>query len=160
MLIKEIPNYPGYHITETGEVISLFKGGRVLRPASTHRKYPYNTVVLIRGKERKTYYVHHLMANVFLGPPPFKGAIVRHLDGNSLNNNINNLAWGSYQDDRQDQKRLGTFLEGEKSPNAKLTREQVNAIREMTDIDNIHIAAFFSVSPTLISRVKNHKTYK
>lgn len=45
------------------------------------------------GVNRKK--VHQIVAEAFLGPKPFEGAVVMHLDDNPLNNSVDNLEWGS-----------------------------------------------------------------
>lgn len=50
------------------------------------------------------YLVHRLVAQAFL-PAGAEGPCVRHLDGNKLNSHVNNLAFGSHRDNRQDRER-------------------------------------------------------
>lgn len=52
--------------------------------------------------QRATYYIHRLVAEAFLGPPPFARALVRHLDGDPANNRVENLAWGTYGENLAD----------------------------------------------------------
>lgn len=53
---------------------------------------------------RRTYV---LVALAFIGPAPFDGAHVRHLDGNKLNVHAQNLAWGTATDNEDDKRRHG-----------------------------------------------------
>jgi hypothetical protein len=55
----------------------------------------------VKGSSRISK-VHRLVAESFLPPQPFPGAIVRHLDGNPANNAADNLAWGTQAENRVD----------------------------------------------------------
>jgi thymidylate synthase ThyX len=56
---------------------------------------------LVTNLRRVVHSVHTLVARAFHGEPGI-GQEVRHLDGNRLNNHVNNLAYGSSQDDSND----------------------------------------------------------
>jgi predicted DNA-binding protein YlxM (UPF0122 family) len=78
----------------------------------------------IEGKYR---YFHQLMAAIFIGPRP-SGLMVRHLDGDNLNNRIENLAYGTQKDNMEDAVRHGTSNRGERHGMTDLTNEQVRMI--------------------------------
>lgn len=52
-------------------------------------------------------YVHHLVLEAFVGPRPH-GMQCRHINGNSLDNRLKNLAWGTPSEDNYDRVRHGT----------------------------------------------------
>ena len=56
--------------------------------------------------ENKNGKVASLVAFAFIGPRP-DGNVVRHLDGNKDNNRADNLAYGTHQDNADDDRRLG-----------------------------------------------------
>lgn len=69
-----------------------------------------------RGRRRITLYVdgagHHrfvsrLVAEAFIGAPPFAGALVRHLDDDRSRDHASNLAWGTGGDNAEDARRNG-----------------------------------------------------
>lgn len=79
-----------------------------------------------KGERRaKQRYVHRLVCETFVGPEPFPGALVRHLDGDRLNNLADNLAWGTHADNTADAKGHGTLRGG----GMKLDVEKVRMIR-------------------------------
>lgn len=83
----EIEGYPNYAISNHGEVVNI-KFGRSLKPRANSRGY--YQVVLYGDIGRREYYLHQLVAEVFLGD--FRsGAHIRHLDGDKQNNNVTNL---------------------------------------------------------------------
>jgi hypothetical protein len=60
---------------------------------SGKRKF-YKQVQLMRGGQSKWYYIHRLMAFSWLGNSPhLLRCIVDHSNGDSLNNDVNNLRW-------------------------------------------------------------------
>lgn len=79
---------PEYFITKEGKIYSKLKekGLRELRPHVNNRGY---MVITIR---KKCYKIHRLVAENFL--PKIDGKpVVNHIDGDKLNNNVNNLEW-------------------------------------------------------------------
>jgi hypothetical protein len=51
-------------------------------------------------------YVHSLVAEAFIGPRPI-GLEVRHLDGDSTNNAVDNLRYGTHAENMQDRVKHG-----------------------------------------------------
>ncbi|CAK0865450.1 unnamed protein product [Prorocentrum cordatum] len=45
--------------------------------------------------------VHRLVARAFLGPPPFQGALVNHVDSDRSNNHVNNLEYVTISENNQ-----------------------------------------------------------
>lgn len=61
-----------------------------------------------RGAKRET--IHSLVAKSFLGPRP-KGAVIRHLNDNPLDNRAVNLAYGSQKDNWWDACKNGKVVQ-------------------------------------------------
>lgn len=97
------------------------KPGRVLSPGLNRAgaNDGYYTVSLRVDGKPKSHRVHRLVAVAFLGQPPEPGMDVRHLDGNELNNRVENLAWGTRSENMQDRTRHGTCVNAEKTQCAK-----------------------------------------
>ena len=58
------------------------------------KRKQYEQVQLMRGGNLKWFYVHRLMAYSWLGDEPhFLRSLVDHIDGDSLNNAVENLRW-------------------------------------------------------------------
>ena len=80
-----------YYVTETGEVWSKKYGDlRKLKPGKDKDGY-LQVILMINGKRIKKF-VHRLVGETFISNLENLKDI-NHLDGNKLNNNINNLQW-------------------------------------------------------------------
>lgn len=140
----DVPGYPGYQVTATGAI----RGPRkVLRPMSTPDGYLY----VITGARRKLR-VHHAVLLAFAGPRS-DGQECRHRDGNSTNNSLLNLQWGTRLENSADKARHGTEPHGEAKPGARLTLAQVKEIR-LDDRASRTVGADYGVSHTAIQRIR------
>lgn len=86
---KAIPGYDNYEVSDLGNVRNI-KTGRILKPRKVSKGYLH---VLLRanGKSKK-FYIHKLVAIVFLGHIPDKMKItVDHLNGIKTDNRLENL---------------------------------------------------------------------
>lgn len=72
--------------------------------------------------------VHHLVALAFIGPRP-KGMVIRHRDGDPSNNRVDNLLYGTQQDNMADALRHGTVARGRRLPQTKLDEARVVEMR-------------------------------
>jgi len=73
---------------------------------------------------------HRLVLLAFLGPCP-EGMEACHKDGNPTHNVPNNLYWGTKEQNWEDRRRHGHDGRGEQSGRARLTAEQVVAMRNL-----------------------------
>jgi hypothetical protein len=66
--------------------------GRILSPAPNRGGSGYLKVVLCKDSKPRTFDVHRLVLETFIGPPPdeMQGC---HTDGNNKNNKLENLRW-------------------------------------------------------------------
>ena len=105
---RPIPGYEtAYEVSSFGRVRSLPRtrlekncyGGTSLRTdkgcmlALSDNGNGYAYVSLRKNGKRKHFYVHRLVAEVFLGKPGNNGSVVDHLDHNRRNNAVGNLEW-------------------------------------------------------------------
>lgn len=101
-----IKNYEGlYEVSSTGLVQSLdrsilgkdgntyFYKGKVLTPTQ-NKNVEYFQVGLWKENKGTSFYIHRLVAEAFI-PNPNNLKEVNHIDGNRLNNFVENLEWVS-----------------------------------------------------------------
>lgn len=98
----------------------------------------YRRFCLLLGRKNVFVSVHRIIAICYI-PNPSNYPLVRHLDDNPENNNIENLVWGTDYDNKQDAKRNGRYNTGNYSKRgishsqSKLTEDQVYEIRNRYD---------------------------
>src|SRR5689334_22814272 len=115
---KSVSGYSDYEVSNLGRVRSWRIKGNTTKPVTKSRllkfatcghKQKYYAVKLYRDNVGKSHRVHRLVLEAFVGPMP-EGLEVRHLDGDSFNNRLDNLAYGTHAENMEDQKRHGTAV--------------------------------------------------
>lgn len=87
---KDIPGYEGlYQVSNYGLVKSL-RNNIILKDAKNRDGYP--KVCLNKNGEMKNFYIHRLVASMFV-PNPYLYLEINHIDGNKENNYFENLEW-------------------------------------------------------------------
>jgi hypothetical protein len=146
-----IPGFPDYRVSNLGTVRR--NDGLVMTASKPRNSREYPCVYLRVGGQRKRVAVHRLVALTWVGPPPFEGAQVRHLDGNPLNPRADNLAWGSAEDNAADRDAHGRTQAGERHWSSKLTDEQRNEIGKSDELTSV-LAERYGVHRSRIQRIR------
>lgn len=139
-----IPGYEGfYEVSDQGRVRSLPRTvpmsdgrtyrikGRLLNPAWNGRYF--HVVMSSSGKETMDL-IHRLVLKAFRGPPPSDDMQCRHLDGNAKNNRLDNLCWGTAEENARDRSVHGTAG----GTRRKITDHQARFIRLLHEQNLIH----------------------
>ncbi len=105
---KPILNFENrYKISNMGRVYSELSN-RVLKPGSVYSRgniqNRYYIVGLTKNGKTRPYFVHRIVLDSFFGPRKEKEQC-RHLNGNSLDNRIENLKWGTNKENAKDRKK-------------------------------------------------------
>lgn len=123
----------------------------------------YIKVGLYKDGKKKNQYVHRLVAMAFIDNPEEKSD-VNHIDGDKTNNHVENLEWNTRGENIRHafENKFINIPKGEDSGNAKLTEDQVIAIKEINEsgISQSQIARVLGVSQPTISYIINGQNWK
>jgi len=128
-----VNGYEGYYeVSDQGRVRSLDRviphlrygrvrrAGKLLAPA-VKSKYGHLGVTLCRDNREHQVHVHVLVLEAFVGACP-PGQECRHINGDSSDNRLGNLAWGTRRQNSADRARHG-HLTRRDSANGRWSRE-------------------------------------
>jgi hypothetical protein len=87
------PNASDYLVSNKGKIKSL-KSNKILKQYKNSNGYLVTNVIL-DNKVRKSIVVHRFIAETFIGFLGMNNYVyeTNHIDGNKLNNNLENLEW-------------------------------------------------------------------
>jgi DNA-binding transcriptional regulator YiaG len=141
-----------YEITKNGDVINK-KTGRKVKPQINGRGY-YRVSI---GKKLK--FVHRLVAEKYI-PNPDNKPQVNHIDGNKLNNRVENLEWVNNQENHDHARKIGLLKRGENCSWSKLSQDQVNFIREHSEISSREMAKVFGISNSHVREIRRNESWR
>lgn len=122
---------------------------------------PYLTVSLCKNGRMKSFTVHSLVAEAFIGLRPI-GMQCLHNNGVKRDNRPENLRWGTRADNAEDSRLHGTMAVGERARAAKLTEAEVVEIRALLKAGsrNIDLAERFGVVDSAICNIGLRRTWR
>jgi hypothetical protein len=135
--IRILVDFLGYAVAADGTVYccrrrgfgdSAYTAWRILKPYFNKRANYFYISLRIDGKATR-FRLHKLILTTFRGAVP-AGMECCHNDGNTRNNALSNLSFGTHTKNIRDKISHGTYQYGFKNPSAKLTTTQVEKIRE------------------------------
>lgn len=107
--------------------------------------------------------LHRFIMECWHGIEP-ASTVVRHLDGNHLNNALENLAYGTVQENVNDTfSHIGNYAEGERNGMARLNESDVREIRRLYDEGkgSAEIAKNYpGITPEAIGMAARRKTWR
>lgn len=153
MIIKAIPGYPGYFVTDNGVVISTRR--RLAHIVKPHRVRGYMHIIISLDGKPKKRSIQGIMLEAFKGPRP-EGMHASHIDGVRDNNVISNLMWVTPKENCWHKVLHGTQHYGSQVNGAKLTEPEVLLIKtELANGASLRSLAFkFNVGDSTIGRIK------
>lgn len=168
--MKEIPGFPNYCITKNGRIWSKKRkdtreqtvGGKWLKPMKWRSTNDLTYLAVRLYKEEsgwKDKQISHLVLETYKGKRP-KGMQCRHLDGNSHNNSLSNLCWGTPKENSLDVVRHGRHNKG---GNFKLSESDVRFAVYMyrTKLFTLQkIADYFGVCHATISHIIHKRNWR
>ena len=152
-----------YQISTKSRVKSFYKNKETILK-QTISGYGYLKVHLCKNKEATNFYVHRLVAEAFI-PNPENLPEVDHIDGNKLNNCVENLRWVTSSENKQAAIKNGSTKIGTKNRLSKLTADDVRYIRSMyVPYDKEYganaLARKFNVSLACVQKVIKRVSYR
>jgi hypothetical protein len=109
------------------------------------------------GRQTST---HIVVCKAVHGPKPSPRHEVAHSCGVRACINPHHLRWATGSENQMDRVGHGTHNRGQQHNMAKLSAEQVQAIRARTGQTQREIASEFGIDRTHVSLIRNHKTWK
>ena len=129
--------FEDYRVTEEGDIISPY---RKLKPWLSQKGYAKVTIC------KKHYAVHRLVATRFI-PNPENKPHVNHIDGNKLNNRVDNLEWVTEQENKTHAYRNGLYK-------TKLSNtDAVNIVSLCKTKSQSEVARLYDVVPSSIRKI-------
>ena len=147
-----------YYINKKGELFTDF-GKKKLKDCNKNG-YIKNGLILKNGKS-KHYFRHRLVMICFKYRDDYKQMQVNHIDGNKINNSLDNLEWCTNQENRIHAVKIGlsASLKGEFNPASKLLESQVIDIIQdlLNHVPYSIICKKYNCSKSTISAIKNKR---
>lgn len=166
-IYKPIKNYENYYqITNKGNILSL-RNNILLK---FNDRKGYNSVELNVEGIAKRVSVHRLVAIHFI-PNPDNLPLVNHIDGNTKNNNVENLEWITPSGNQKHAvkrgynpiKNLPNNIKGINHGRCKLTEKEVYEILDLKYINKLKIkdiANLKNLKERHITSIINRQTWK
>jgi hypothetical protein len=165
---REIPGWEGfYEVSYRGEVRSMTRripnnrGFDVVRNAQLRRqqtdKQGYKIVPLSRAGNHQLRKVHQLVLEAFVGPRPFPEAQTLHINGDSGDNRLENLKWGTAKENGRDKSNHGSN-KGHRNGFSKLTPFQAFMAFELK-LPYREIAEILGVKTACVKSLKRGVTW-
>ena len=162
--MTQIQQHPEYYITTSGDVYSDINNAGNRRSVlhkltQTIGRDGYYWVGL-KGSNKKMKKIHRLVAETFI-PNPDNLPVVNHIDGNKLNNNVDNLEWCTYAHNTRHAVLNGLLHHntGEDHHSSKLSNEEVRNVIQLTldGYTNEEIAEQFCIHSRYVSLIRHKK---
>lgn len=110
------------------------------------------------NNKKVSYQVHRMVIETYKGDPPL-GKVCSHLNGKPTDNRIENLAWETQKENCARKYEHGTQQSGERNPAAKLSKQDVEIIRNST-LSSRKIAPIFDVSAAHIRNIRRGDSWR
>lgn len=162
----ELPDSSGqYWVSNYGRIKSFHysKEGKILK-AGLVNSFP--TVSLKINKKNKRFFIHKLVAELWIPKPSNNSEHVIHLDWNFKNNHYLNLEWATKEMvTKRNSERLKIIYNDPNRPKVitqnKLKEQDVRVIKSMLlrGVPNVTIAKMFCISDMQVTRIKRGENW-
>ena len=169
---KPVEGYEdAYHVSNMGRVKSLAR--EITHPTGTawkkakilsykRRKQSAAQIMFRLDCESKTLSVARLVLNAFVGAPIGHANFALHKDGDSMNNRLDNLFWGTPAQNIENVYARGNGIEGSKSSSCRLTPTQVLEIRDkyVYGKNSVELSKEYLISKSHLLRIIKAEKWK
>jgi hypothetical protein len=164
---RPIPQMDMYYIAcEDGRIASTTRktsGGRTIRGRVLKLQKTTSGYYFFQARTpffSGSMLAHRAVLSAFTGG--IKNMDVNHLDGNKINNALENLEWASRSENQLHAANAGLKPTGAQSHLSRLTEENVREIRRLLSegVPQSRIALQHGVSQTAVSKIKTNKKWK
>ena len=146
-------------------MVKHYRGGKLLLKEkilkSNKNNCGYSFVLLHKNGIGKQFYVHRLIAGIFI--PNLKNKpCVNHKNGIKTDNRVENLEWCTPKENNEHAFKIGLKDQtGERHNRSKLTNRQVRVIKHCINLKMINsdIAKYFPTIPSNIGNIRTNNTW-
>ena len=119
----------------------------------------FKQVQINTKKSKRKFYVHKLVAQIWISKPSDKHNFVTHLDGNLRNNHISNLEW--YTRETLTKKHRESGNRKSVIRNSKLNESDIKHLKSMLErgVVQSKIAKLFCISEMQVTRIKRGENW-
>jgi DNA-directed RNA polymerase specialized sigma subunit len=164
---REVPETNNrYHVSNYGRVKSFAynkKDGVILKNSISNG---FRAIQIKQNNASKRYYIHKLVAEIWISKPSENHAFVTHNDGNLLNNRASNLSWHTKESLNEQHRELNKKKYGDSKRttlinNSKLKEQDVILLKSMLHrgITQAKIAKLFCISEMQVTRIKRGENW-
>ena len=155
---SQVADWSGYKVSSIGQVYSL-KSNKILKPMTAKSGHLYVYLYDGSGFSKKVY-IHQIVLRSF-GFYSKENEECRHLNGNPKDNRLENLQWGTRQENVDDRRRHGRMPIPHKSKFTKLSQDDIPIIRRMKSKKSSRfVANIFKTSHTTIQKIWRNERWK
>jgi hypothetical protein len=169
---KPVSGYDGYYeVSSNGRVRSLdriidhplvqVRHGKMLKQTPNHKGYM--RVSLNKNGNKKQEFVHKLVAQSFIYNIK-RNPQINHIDGNKLNNNVENLEWCTNKENCQHaaKLKLRSPIKGSSHHNTVLSEEQVIDLKQKRKEgwSYLRLMSFFNITKNNVASICTGRTWK
>jgi len=148
-----------YQVSNYGRIKSFAynkKDGQILKCFVING---FKQVQINTKKSKRKFYVHKLVAHIWIPKPTNKPNFVTHLDGNLKNNHISNLEWHTRKTLTEKHREFGNRKRVIR--NSKLNELDIRHLKSMLErgIVQSKIAKLFCISEMQVTRIKRGENW-
>lgn len=160
--------YENYLISNFGNIKHIKRNKNLKYSLSNYKGNGYPQVKIYLGSKLTCVKIHKLVMLSFKLEEHFDGAVVNHIDGNKLNNNLDNLEWCTASENQKHayKNNLLNIKKGTDHNKTKLNANQVKEIRtsykknelSMKEMSKKYNISYENIRAIVLNKIWKHIT--